>query len=163
MVATIFLDIDGVLINRKSLRQASGLRSNADPDCVAELNRITDATGARIVVTSTWRRQGRRFVTDALRKWGVSGQVVGCTPVMSVPDRGNEIQAFIDAYRRPVGSFIIIDDDSDMLHLMPRLIRTNYEAGLTQADADRAIAMLQDQCQSTIDPGISVPIKSQTA
>ena len=143
-MATIFLDIDGVLINRKSLRQASGLRANADPYCVAELNRITDATGAKIVVSSTWRRQGRRFVTDALRKWGVGGQIVGCTPVINVPDRGNEIQAFIDEYHRPVGSFVILDDDSDMLHLMPRLIRTEFETGLTQADAERAIAMLTE-------------------
>ena len=142
IVATIFLDIDGVLINRNSLRKASGLRATADPACVAELNRITDATGASVVVSSTWRRQGRRFVTDALRKWGVSGRVIGCTPILNSVDRGNEIQAYVDASTRPIGSFVILDDDSDMLHLSGRLVQTEFESGLTRDDAVRAIEIL---------------------
>lgn len=147
-VATLFLDIDGVLVNRNSLRKASGLKATADPACVAELNRITDATGAKIVVSSTWRRGGRKFVMEKLRLWGVSGRIIGCTPILNAVDRGDEIQAYIDASTRPIGSFVILDDDSDAFHLSGRLVQTAFESGLTLADADRAIALLQET-QST--------------
>lgn len=142
--ATLFLDIDGVLINRNSLRKASGLKAKADADCVAMLNRITDATGARIVVSSTWRRGGKKVITEKLRLWGVTGRVIGCTPILNSGDRGEEIQAYIDESARPIGSFIIIDDDSDMLHLSGRLIQTKFESGLTMSDSEKAIAMLTD-------------------
>ena len=32
---------------------------------------------------------------------------------------------------------------TDMVHLLPRLVRTNEHDGLTEADADRAIALLE--------------------
>ena len=38
--------------------------------------------------------------------------------------------------------FVILDDDSDMAHLMPRLVRTSFDAGLTWEHANAAIAML---------------------
>lgn len=143
----LFLDIDGVLVNRRSLMIASGLKADADIDCVVQLNRITDATGALIVVSSTWRMQGIRYVTERLRRWGVSGEIIGCTPVKRQVDRGDEIQAFLDdkkwkARGAEIESIAIIDDDSDMAHLSDRLIRTEFRHGLRPAEADAAIEML---------------------
>lgn len=141
----LFLDIDGVLVNRRSLVHQSGMRAKADTDCVAALNRITDSTGASIVVSSTWRRGGYRFVRESLRLWGVSGRIIGCTPILNCVDRGEEIQAWIDDYWKVAGgidSFVILDDDEDMLHLSDRLVKTEFEKGLTMSDADRAIALL---------------------
>ena len=145
-VSILFLDIDGVLVNRRSLAHASGMRAKADADCVAMLNRITDATGARIVVSSTWRCLGVRRVKELLRLWGVSGRIIGCTPVLGSVDRGEEIQAYLDEYKKmrgAVSSFVILDDDDDMLHLAERLVQTQFAPGLTLEDADRAIAMLR--------------------
>lgn len=54
----IFLDIDGVLINRESFMaplKMRGVRVAAHPACMAQLNRIIADTGAGIVVSSTWR------------------------------------------------------------------------------------------------------------
>ena len=62
----IFLDFDGVLINRESLKQASGLQSKAHPSCVAALNSIIEVTEASIVVTSTWRGKLISPVRDLL-------------------------------------------------------------------------------------------------
>src|SRR5690606_17731337 len=91
----VFLGFDGVLVNRESLRTASGFRSKGSSDCVAALNRITDKTGAVIVVSSTWRRKGRGFVLRTLRAWGVTGRMIGITPVLNAVDRGEEIQAWL--------------------------------------------------------------------
>src|SRR5688500_9278670 len=117
----VFLDIDGVLVNRKSLMKASGLRATADPHCVEALNAITDATSAKIVVSSTWRYFHRSmgfasplaFMRMKLAEWGVRAEVIGCTPDLSRKAgplyagvrRGDEIQAWLDseAYeRRPI-------------------------------------------------------------
>lgn len=144
-IKVVFLDIDGVLVNRESLRTAGGFRSKGSSDCVAALNRITDETGAVIVVSSTWRRKGRGFVLRTLRGWGVTGRMIGITPVLNAVDRGEEIQAWLDDYqsrRGEVDAFVILDDDNDMLHLAGKLVQTDFMPGLTVADADQAIMFL---------------------
>ena len=143
-VKLVFLDVDGVLVNRRSLMVRSGLNAKADPPCVAALNRVIAETGAKIVVSSTWRMAGDSRIKRHLKSWGVMGRVVGCTPVMRHLNRGGEIQAFMDAWSSPkqIGAIVIIDDDRDMDHLSDRLVRTEFEVGFTEADADRAIAML---------------------
>ena len=90
---------------------------------------------------------------DRLKEWGITGKMIGMTPDLttrgpvlwnSVP-RGLEIDAWIKRYtedREPIESFVILDDDADMAHLIPFLIQTPFEVGLTESDADRAIAML---------------------
>ena len=151
----IFIDFDGPIIPVMSHRnRVSGKSLSAWPPCVAALNRITNATGAKIVVSSTWRADGITKTRDRLKGWGVTAEVVGLTPHLdreganglwqSVP-RGLEIAEWIARYeemREPIEAFVILDDDSDMEHLKPFLIQTPFEAGLTEADADRAIEML---------------------
>ena len=65
------------------------------------------------------------------------------TPKLHVR-RGLEIQKWLDD--NPQGEnvvFVILDDDSDMEHLMDRLVQTDHEFGLTQEDAGKAILMLK--------------------
>jgi hypothetical protein len=62
--------------------------------------------------------------------------------------RCTEIQAWLDAVKGPqafnVERFIILDDEaSGMGHLMHRLVKTNFETGLTDHEADRAIELLK--------------------
>lgn len=126
------------------------------PPCINQLNRITDKTGANIVVSSTWRLDGLASVRDLLKAWGATGKVVGITPNMEQKDksglwkaapRGLEIAEFIIEWNRntprnEIESFVIFDDDNDMDYLMPFLIQTPFDKGITEADADKAIRML---------------------
>jgi hypothetical protein len=93
-----------------------------------------------------------------LALWGATGEVIGITPILETawkPDnklwvgipRGREIAAWLAA--NTVESFVIIDDDKDMEHLLPHLLHTPFEIGLTEADADRAIQMLRSTGTST--------------
>jgi len=149
-VKIVFLDIDGVLVNRKSLLFASGMRAAGNADCVAALNRITDETGAFIVVSSTWRMAGLMQIKEILKSWGVKAEVLGLAPdltrrrgaIYTATERGDEIQEWLDTSIYPVESFVILDDDSDMKHLLNRLVRTKFEVGLTEQDATRAISFL---------------------
>lgn len=156
----IFLDFDGVLCNHESISAGYKARTapeqdpyGAHPDCVAALNRIIEATGAMIVVSSTWRRisKYRTAMADTLNRWGVKGTVLDITPVLDrqhgtlyvSPERGDEIKAWLESYtRNPIESFVILDDDKDMGSLKHRLIKTEMETGLTHQHADLAIQML---------------------
>lgn len=144
----IVLDIDGVLVNR-DWYIAGGERAKAAPECVRALNRIIDATGASIVV-STSRRRNKSFaeVVDMIYSYGVIGEVVGMTPVLDVQNirvygavsRETEIRAWLDSHGWPE-AFVILDDDNDV-GFPDRHVRTKFDAGLTEADADRAIEIL---------------------
>lgn len=150
----VFLDFDGPIIPLQSHKEkmGSGKAAQAWPPCVAALNRITETTGAKIVVSSTWRADGITRTRERLKEWGVTAPCIGLTPYMDERDtetglwvshpRGHEIQKFLDDCAT-VKSFVIIDDDRDMEHLLPRLVHTPFDIGLTEAHADRAIAMLK--------------------
>jgi hypothetical protein len=141
----IMLDIDGVLVTRKSLKNGqSGVRAKADPRAVAQLNRVLKETGAQIVITSTWRlvMGPGRFQYLLRDEWGVQGCVIGTTPTcnaiksglaISLP-RSAEIQAWLDLVRSSsvvtIEKFVIVDDDSDMGHLNKHLVRTELAVHL---------------------------------
>lgn len=149
----IFLDIDGVL-NHAGCTESI---YEHDPLCVAQLNRITDVTGAKIVISSTWRLGKKsEWIKERL---GITGLVIGITPYLCKKnekgwedhlERGKEIQAWLDQYNQDlkqeckVTEFVIIDDDRDMCELIDRLVQTDYmEGGLTKEIADRVIERLK--------------------
>lgn len=151
----IFLDFDGPIIPLMSHQNKRGILEKAWPPCVAALNRITNETGAKIVVSSTWRADGITKTRGWLKQWGVKAKVIGITPhlreksngslICIQKPRGLEIAKWMEDYERePIESFVILDDDKDMEHLMPFLIHTPFEVGLTEADADKAIQMLDN-------------------
>jgi hypothetical protein len=150
----IFLDIDGVLATPRSIHGSRGNWKFAGaerypygfaPDAVANLNALTDRTKAQIVVSSTWRRghsvAGLRAI---LKAEGVQGIVLDKTPYLPDAARGEEIQWWLDNSHRYDGQpFVILDDDTDMVHLMPRLVQTSFMDGLTRKRAKWALDLLQ--------------------
>ena len=153
--SVIFIDIDGVIVTERTLMGRTGRNALGDERCVAQLNRVTDATGASLVLSSSWRFCGLEEMRLIFRHWGVSGDLISMTPDLTqlsgesglysgVP-RGREIQKWMD--ENPVSVFTIVDDDGDMEHLTPWLVKTNFADGLTGADADRLIAMLRSDVE----------------
>lgn len=152
-MSVIFLDFDGVLNSSKFLytpQESDFGKSDMEPEdqiskeMVSELNRIIRETGADVVISSTWRvlfpfDDLLRFLKNA----GFVGKVVGKTPIhFSYCQRGIEIQQWIDLNKFE-GKFVILDDNSDMCHLAPFLIQTEFENGLTREKADEAILVLK--------------------
>lgn len=150
MVKIVFLDLDGVVNNKTTMDRVTIDPSRpcdiVDPVNAKALNRITDTTGAWIVVTSTWRFRypARSMMQIALLSLGITGMVEGTTPRLDGEKiRGLEIQAWFDGHPDwKDAEFVVIDDDSDITPFESRFVHTNHEFGLTEADADRAIAML---------------------
>jgi hypothetical protein len=152
----IFLDIDGVLNRHDFNTEAQS--STFCPDCVRQLNRVIDHTGAKIVLSSAWRYmvhggaitlKGFEYL---LRTHGVTAkcEVVSVTePDETVPGRGAQIRHWIEANAagRPPLRFVVVDDEPALCDEIESrglpLVRTDPRDGLTAKDADAVIAYFQ--------------------
>jgi hypothetical protein len=151
-VKVIFLDFDGVMdtayydhvLVSEGKAECDEFGAVFDPECVRQLQKIVEETGADIVVTSTWKV----FMTyqDFLEMWKVRqlpGFVTDLTPSIS-RFRGDEI----DAWLKECGEncrYVIIDDldGSNFLpHQIPWLLVVNPYNGLDDETAKRAICLL---------------------
>lgn len=139
----VVLDLDGVIAWAiEGARAVDRIR----PECVAELERIVSATGALVVISSTWRLSAgwdvAKFQT-LLSGFGFSGKVVGVTKHFPGGTREDEIRDYFGD--RMPRRLAILEDFEPMGGLEQDTVRTNYEAGLTRADADKAIRLLRRQ------------------
>lgn len=142
----IIFDIDGPL-NGGSIHDGRHFL----PECVAALNKIIYATGAKLVISSTWRGLIENKHMDyygfgkMLRSWGIRGaDVIGHTrPSQSNEPRWMQIRDWLKENRSPDGirKICILDDDPDAFGGRPG-VRTAGGVGLTEADADAAIEIL---------------------
>lgn len=145
----LFLDIDGVLSSGSYIlrieEQFDLVENQIDQDAVSLLNKITDATGAAIVVSSTWRLSfldlpsGLLKIQKFLKSYGITGSVIGMTPYKMNAirnQRGKEIQQWLndnaDTFPEGIEKFVIIDDDADMGRLKTHLVQTEFKNGLQE-------------------------------
>lgn len=181
----IFLDIDGVLNHENWYRTRQEYKSKIDakefsdrypfyefdPKSIELLNEIIEKTGAKVVVSSTWRL-GRTIedLQTILDSVGFKGEVIDITPSMSARIDGNpagytiprgcEIDWWLKSKKfqrinwskekqleylekSEVKNYIILDDDSDMLYSQrEHFVQTNWKSGLNRTLADKAIETL---------------------
>lgn len=149
----IFLDIDGVLNShdwwKRRPHQDNRPHNEIDPDAVARVQRLVDETGASVVISSTWRLLHKKLALQSLLSAkGLRARIAGVTPALPKrEERGYEIQAYLDVANllpephRPAG-VVILDDDSDMVHLAPWLVKTHFDRGLTDWEVERAKEVL---------------------
>ncbi len=160
----IFLDIDGVLNSvawQDTQRQRGGYglgpyrvaywARRIDPAAVQRLNRLLAGTGAAVVVSSAWRTLlTRQELTFCLTENGFMGEIIGETPekeaVMdygfpAAVSRWEEIALYLAGWGQ-TPEYAILDDDPMPDAPTENFVRTDYKVGLTDADADRAITIL---------------------
>lgn len=141
----VFLDIDGVLNSVawwKHLHMEGRQDHNAlDPGAIHNLNAITRATGASIVVSSTWRLlHSFAWLTGHLKAMGVEAEVLDYTPESTPRQyRGWEIARWLAERGDDVEGFVILDDDSDMVHLTSWHVQTDPMRGLLAEHVDLAV------------------------
>ena len=170
----LFLDIDGVL-NHDEWFESDGYRhhqqnwrvSMFDPKCVERVNRILSETGAKLVVSSSWRSM--TDLKEIFEGVGLPTEF-DVTPhadyIYSREEynddsivfwRGSEIKYYLE--RHPHSSYVILDDDCDMLdEQLPQFINTcgdriyrrelylkNQGSGLTDKCMNEAIKILNNE------------------
>jgi hypothetical protein len=160
MRSVIFLDVDGVLVTRRSLASRAKQKMVVNAGCVSALNSMTSETGAVLVLSSSWRFCGESEMRAILALWGVTGEMIGITPdltrepqepgglYLGVPRR-DEIGAWIADNGKSGDRYVIIDDDSDA-DIEGLLVRTVFEVGLTMADVGRAVQMLTSDIRAEV-------------
>lgn len=138
----VFLDIDGVL-NSLATRPAdpSGLAAWLDPANVRPFAEAMRATGASIVLSSSWRLSTalddvRRIFSDA----GCVAPVIGVTPTLGIGARDREILAWLEG-RTDVEDWVAIDDDF-LEAIAEKQIRCSRLSGFTHREADKLLREL---------------------
>ena len=148
----LFLDVDGVLNNDDwawemfNKYRIEVYRNNIlyQPHLV-QLRRIINETGAKIVISSSWRKIPSAYAD--LKRWlqMYGMEVYGETPYVG-GIRGDDIEAWFKRNENEdIETYAILDDDTDMGQHYGHLINTFYMEGLTQEMADKCIAMLNGQ------------------
>jgi hypothetical protein len=120
----IFLDIDGVL-NCKKTRNPRKFPYVVDPKLVRRFKRLLDRTGAKVVLSSTWRYDPAGLFSA--RRAGIPFMDV--IPDMPKRPRRDEVLAWLKRHPR-VKRYAILDDADDELDELP-LFQTSTSTGLT--------------------------------
>lgn len=149
MIKIIFLDIDGVLNVYCEGRDEYGCTFHKHFE--ENLASLIKKTGAKIVVTSTWRSRGLLVMKEIWEKRSLAGEVIDITPHIDIGKRGEEIQQWME--NNKVDRYVIIDDDTDILESQKRnFVQTSDNPdhkdcidigyGLTKICTEKAIIIL---------------------
>lgn len=154
----IFLDIDGVL-NHENTPDRCGIYIGIEDRKVELLKQIVDSTGAKIVLSSTWRlginNKGHRlehhaeYLNEKLLKYGL--EIYDKTKELSRHGelRGKEINEWLS--RHPdVEQWVVLDDeyfiDFNMYDIPQHLVHTYfYVDGLNEDKVEEAIEILNKE------------------
>ena len=167
MKKIIFLDFDGVLNTEhyQGLLQYQGKSwqdeygAFFDPNAVKQLKRIIDATGADIVIESSWKYLGLDAMKALWEIRNLPGRVIDITS-SSVSDehlininldhldtstlhcKGIEIASWLAEQTEDV-RYVIIDDEYVILDSqLPHFVLTNPYEGITEEQANKVISIL---------------------
>lgn len=156
----IFLDFDGVITTHKS-------GWALDEKKLILLGEIIKKTGAKLVISSSWRRHNLENTIKHLSTvsepfvpfpFPFVDDVYDITPRISISEytryssvpRGVEIKVWLDEQKwgksNPIENYVILDDDSDMLlEQKDHFIKTKSLTGLDEEDVENAIKILNGE------------------
>ena len=143
----IFLDFDGVI----TIPPKWHLEANK----IKWIKKIVDETDAKIVVSSSWRMESveetidkmigrpKRCPRNKMLYWLIDNLYDVTHTYKGL--RGQEIKDWLNE-RNNIENYVIIDDDGDFLdEQLYHFVQTNYEDGITETEAIRAIKVLNRQ------------------
>lgn len=177
-VRVVFLDMDGVLnsvdfFDRNVVHKAVPEMGSddwwtrmIDPVAVERLNRIVEGSGAKVVLSSSWRyHTSPRDIQRILSARGFVGEIIGRTPLATeMPEplrrtgkRGLEVEVWLAKNKHlGVEQFVILDDlgEGSFDHLVKYLVRTSWGHGLLDEHVEPALRLLagEEDEQPEADP-----------
>ena len=157
----IFLDVDGVLNNERTSIINCWIYKlfkidmpDVSRKMVRRLSKIVAKTGAKVVMSSSWRGMYKYYLKTGNGNLDVKYlnylfkvfeiDVIDCTPVLE-GSRGDEIREWIN--NNNVTNFVILDDEifSDFYELKNNLVKTEFygkHGGLLNKHVKEAINLL---------------------
>lgn len=167
----LFLDFDGVinsqqwmwkraaaLVSENTIWHEEGLISHHfDIEAVARINKVLATTGAKVVVSSAWRKSGNlEFVRDLLAIHEFEGEIIDTTPVLydhdsdntsvgtlSTLTRGDEITHWLKEHPE-VTKYAVIDDApfTSFISHLEVFVKTRFMHGVKDEHVDQLILLL---------------------
>ncbi len=149
----IFLDIDGVLNSSVYDRQRSEKDGNIDKTRLTLIKGLVDKTGAKIVLSSSWRNHweknfdecddiGKEIISD----FASAGlEIYDKTPKVGYLERSEEIHMWLKE-NHDVEKFVIFDDNGyGWGDLSNNFVQTNYRIGrgLEEKHIEKALGILK--------------------
>ncbi|OGR30838.1 MAG: hypothetical protein A2139_14760, partial [Desulfobacca sp. RBG_16_60_12] len=132
----LFLDVDGVLNHSRCPEWNNGDWRVLDQVCVHRVRRICEETGAKIVLSSTWRLD-EEGVALLVEQFG--DLIISKTPAkFSWRPRWQEIKEWLED-NGPVEVACVIDDDPDAELHGVTFVRTSFEMGGLNRHAEKRV------------------------
>ena len=142
---------DGVVNCWNTKERAPSKVVGVEQRLIAYIKEIVDATGAKIVLSSTWRKD---WAFDLLngKDWDYLSKefakqdlyFLDYTPIRSDSNRGEEIKEWLENTSYDVYSYVIIDDDMfDIRDLHEgHMVQTSFNEGIKPGAVKMAIEIL---------------------
>lgn len=161
----VFLDLDHVLTNTdlddSSFLSLDPSRYHLSSINMKWLDKILEQTGAKIVITSNWRKfsppntawlhRGKLYqsILEPFRAL-YKEHIIGTIPPERHTTKRDCLELWFEDntwFSKTRGKYVILEDDfregyQDSFVFAKHLILTDYHVGLTEQDADKAIHML---------------------
>ena len=160
IMKVLMLDIDGVLTT------VSTKWKTFHPDCVKALKRVIETTGAKIVLSSSWRHgfidwrtEEHRLVNpneaipvmkELFADCGLPAEaLIDKTPFCKSEHRGDEISKWLEIHSKELGveQYVVLDDDPAVDPHHAHFVQTSWGDGMNEKDADKAILILTSTTQ----------------
>ena len=139
----IFLDIDGVL-NCKDTPNPRGFPYIIDPHLLANLKELLKRTGAKVVLSSSWRTDPVGVL--AAKHYGIP--IMDLCPDIPEASRCEEMLRWLSAHQE-VTRYVVIDDESDCLDDLP-LFQPSNKTGLTRDMVEAVERYLKGETDETM-------------
>lgn len=159
----IFLDIDGVLNSEAFSKEshkiylATGeIKPDVDEKAVQRLQTVIKATGAKIVLSSSWRNEYNRVKTG--ESLGVSDDILelirlfkkyDLEVISAIPNEKLREDGILKWLKlnKDIDKFVIVDDENviSFKGISPYFVQTDYygeESGLQDSHVDTVIELL---------------------
>ena len=147
----IFLDIDGVVNCYDTKERAPSKVVGVEQRLIALIKQIVDATGAKLVLSSTWRKDWAfdlldgidwRYLRDEFAKQDL--YFMDYTPSRRDSHRGEEIKEWLESTEYEVESYVVIDDEMfDIWELHGgHMVQTSAATGIKPGAVKMAIDIL---------------------
>lgn len=167
----IFIDFDGVLVSDDYIRDltSEGKESNDEfgalfnPQCLSNLQAIVNKTGAKIVISSSWKEYGKDLLEEMWAKRNIAVEFHSITPSLLITSyldqisgnsfnicefysKGLEINAWLEKNASKDCNYCIIDDECYFLaEQLSHLVKVNPHDGLTELDAVKVVEILNKE------------------
>lgn len=150
----ILLDIDGVLNNEHTRTTTHDGWCFVDDYLVERFGRLVKESGAKVVLSSTWRVGWNRDdeslnepffnqLRDKLKEYDI--EIWDMLPLPISSRRSRSIEKYFEDYRGPfITNYVIIDDWNDMDEYSSHLVLVNPIYGLRDEDIYKALDILNE-------------------